>query len=84
MFRVRWATSALNELTNLWVSADSKRRRAITSAAQAVDRDLAINPRNKGESRADDARIFFAPPLGIIFEVEQPLAIVRVMRVWMF
>ena len=84
MFRVRWAKSALNELTNHWVNADSERRRAITSATQAVDRELAFNPQDKGESRPDDARIFFAPPLGILFQVEQPSAIVRVTRVWTF
>jgi hypothetical protein len=85
MFRVRWAMSALNELTNLWVSAGSERRRAITSATQAVDRELAFNPQDKGESRADDdARIFFAPPLGILFQVDQPRAIAHIVRVWTF
>lgn len=43
-FRVRWSDRALDELTTLWIRADTDHRRAITSASQAIDQQLSLNP----------------------------------------
>lgn len=81
---IHWSKSARQELTRIWLKADSGRRRAITEAARAVDKSLAINPRNVGESRPDDLRICFEPPLGVLFRAEEKRSIVRVVRIWEF
>lgn len=49
---VRWTAEARSELANIWLRADSAQRRAISAAAHAIDRRLAINPDNEGESRS--------------------------------
>jgi hypothetical protein len=84
MFQVRWRPSALKELADLWTNADSAGRRAITEATQIIDRQLPNNPQNQGESRAGGRRIFFAPPLGILFRVEPQQRIARVLQVWLY
>jgi plasmid stabilization system protein ParE len=84
MFTVRWKRSAQNELTSLWVEADSEQRRAITRAAQAIDHQLQTDPSNQGESRPNGRRILFTPPLGILFRVDSQRSVVRVLQVWRF
>ena len=84
MFQVRWRPTALKDLAALWTSADAAQRRAITQAAQSIDRQLPNNPQNQGESRTKGRRIFFASPLGILFRVEPQQRIIRVLQVWMF
>jgi hypothetical protein len=84
MFRVRWKKSALAELTSLWMGADSERRQAITEAAHQIDQQLQLNPDKQGESRPDGRRIFFAPPLGVLFRIFSEQSVVRVLQVWQY
>ena len=82
MFRVVWTRVALDELATLWMQVDSTVRRAITVAADAVDRDLQTTPHIRGESREGRQRVFFAYPLGIEFMIDEMRSIVRVLHVW--
>ena len=84
MFTVSWKKSALNELIALWVAADSEQRKAITEATNEIDRELKSDPRSKGESRPKNRRIFFAPPLAILFRVVPNQAKVQVLQVWQY
>lgn len=79
---VGWTAEARRELADIWLRADSTQRRAISAAAHAIDRRLAINPDNEGESRSAGRRVLFERPLGIMFRVHQSRAAVRVTRVW--
>lgn len=79
---VGWTTAARTELANMWLRADSAQRRAITAAAHAIDRRLAINPENEGESRDAGCRVLFERPLAITFQVQRSAADVQVLRVW--
>jgi len=81
---VRWAPTAREELTKIWVRADSAKRRAITSAAHAIDVRLAGDPDSEGESRAAGERVLFERPLGVVFQVQPDRSAVRVLRVWTF
>jgi hypothetical protein len=83
MYRVQWAGLALNQLTAIWTEGDSNIRRLITSAVGQIDRQLADNPSECGESRSGPDRILFSAPLGIIFNVGADHRIVRVLRVWL-
>lgn len=79
---VRWTGEARAELADIWLRADSAQRRAITAAAHAIDRRLAINPDDQGESRDAVCRVLFERPLGITFQVERGRDLVHVLRVW--
>lgn len=80
--KVLWTPSARNDLADLWLKADSAQRQMITSATGSIDRRLAADPANEGESRPGGRRISFAPPLGVAFRVDQGRATVSVLRVW--
>lgn len=82
--KIYWSETARRELADMWLSAGSDRRRAITAAAQSIDTHLAKDPESAGESRPENVRIFFAPPLGVLFRLEADGAIVHVVHVWQF
>lgn len=84
MFRVLWRQRAINDLAVIWIQADSTGRRAITEAASTIDRTLQDEPFDSSESRGDEDRVFFAPPLGVLFEVDPHLRIVRIEHVWQY
>jgi hypothetical protein len=65
MFRVEWLQEALDELTNLWLQADSSLRQAITAATHALDQELCVDPYRGSESREDEERVLFAYPLAV-------------------
>jgi len=81
MFHVEWLPDATNELTRIWLSADSATRQTITSASHEIDRRLARNPNDEGESRPDDTRITFAAPLAAKFTVDDVTRLVTVLDV---
>ena len=70
MRQVEWHQSVVDELTRLWLQSDSSERKAITRACHAVEKRLANDPENEGESRPDGRRITFEPPLVLVFRVE--------------
>ena len=79
---VRWTAEARTELADIWLHADSAQRRAVAAAAHAIDRRLAINPDDEGESRDVGCRVLFERPLGIMFHVQRRPPVVHVVRVW--
>ncbi len=81
-FRVTWLQSALNELAAAWLQADVTQRAAITAATDQLDKLLQIDPQKKGESRAHGQRVTFQLPLGIVFEVREQSAVVRILHAW--
>jgi len=66
-------------LTNIWLNAAD--RNPVTEAADRIDRLLASDPLNQGESREGDDRVLFVPPLNVDFRVLEGLKKVIVMRV---
>src|SRR5260370_29774916 len=71
MFRVDWLQSALDELSALWLAADSTLRQAITAASHQIDTRLSKAPSQEGESREGDTRITLVQPLSVTFEVNE-------------
>jgi hypothetical protein len=82
MFQIVWLQAALDELADIWTRADSAARKAITAAAHTVDQSLETAPRDQGESREGEDRVFFVHPLGIQFDIDDVRARVRVLHVW--
>src|SRR2546423_527403 len=54
---------------------------AVTAASDRIDRLLAADPLNAGESRDGDDRILFDQPLGVIFRVDRAARVVFVLTV---
>ena len=81
MFTVGWVRSALDDLADLWNRADSTDRAAIASAANRIDRNLAVNPSELGESRPKGRRVLIELPLVVIFEIVEQDRFVRVLQV---
>ena len=83
-FTVRWKGDASDDLTAIWLAADSRLRRKITSAAREVDHLLQDAPEGIGESREDDRRIMFVAPLAVTFRVDAQARKVEVLRIRQF
>lgn len=73
-----WEESALDELADVWLR--SGERRQINAAVAEIENRLRFNPANQGESRPNDRRILWAPPLGVTFRVVTDT--VYILRVW--
>lgn len=84
MFRVRREATALDELTSIWMAADSPLRRAITAATHQIDYHLATDPRGQGESRPGGRRVLFVTPLRVMYRIEPDGQTVSVLSVWLF
>lgn len=79
-FDVEWFLPAESELTNLWVNGPD--RAQITAAADAIDVELSRDPYSVGESREENLRILFMPPLAIYYKVDELANRVIVTSVW--
>lgn len=79
-YTVTWINSALDELAKLWNrTAD---RQDVADAANRIDLILRSNPYAHSESREENLRIMFAPPLAVLFEISDADRIVTVRAVW--
>jgi hypothetical protein len=79
-YSVEWTASARSSLAELWLSASN--RNEIQKAADEIDRILAHDPLNAGESRVSNIRVIFQPPLAAYFDVHSKGMRVKVWRVW--
>lgn len=70
----------MDALAELWVD-NPDQRAAITESAATVDQLLRYDPEDRGESRDDNRRILFVPPLAIIYSVDLTHNVVRVLNV---
>jgi mRNA-degrading endonuclease RelE of RelBE toxin-antitoxin system len=82
MYTVRWKRTALDLLTELWLQSDN--RSQINDAVEEIDRLLASNPHDCGESRSESIRVMFCAPLGVFFSIDDTSNSVDVLRVWTF
>ncbi len=83
-YRVMWIQSALDDLALLWITADSATRANINQAALHIDQQLSTNPFAESESRDKGEWVFFAPPLGVLLEIDSANHVVWVLSVWCF
>jgi plasmid stabilization system protein ParE len=81
-YTVVWKPEAQRRLANLWLNAAD--RRAVTAAADAIDKKLLTDPGTQGESRPGGRRILMESPLGVLFKVSEQDRIVTVLTVWRF
>lgn len=84
MFRVHWVPAALDELTAIWMKADTPLRQAITAATHAIDEQLRMDPIGSSESRPEGRRVLLVAPVGVTFRVDVRRRTVLVVRAWVF
>jgi hypothetical protein len=84
MFEVRWVQSALDDLTRVWLEADSTQRRMITAATSEIDAHLRETPFQIGESRRGNLRILLLSPIGVYYRVYPDDRFVKVLAIWKF
>lgn len=78
-YTVTWLPDSVEMLAEIWTIAHD--RRAVTVAANHLDRLLESNPLDVGEERAGADRIAFEPPLQILFRVDLKQRLVLVTMV---
>jgi plasmid stabilization system protein ParE len=81
-YQVDWLPTAEQALADIWNHASDQA--AVTAAADAIDAALERNPLTLGESRSGKARIVFAPPLAVVYEVDAANRQVTVFGVWRY
>jgi hypothetical protein len=64
------------------VAGDSTARASITTAAAQIDILLSQSAGETGESRDEDRRVAFVPPLGFTFSVDNAQNRAKVLHVW--
>lgn len=81
-YTVVWQRVADFELATIYLA--TKYRPAVSEAVNRIDKILARDPGETGESRYGDLRIVFERPLAFTFEVLENDRLVRVLHVWEF
>lgn len=86
MSTVIWTEEALDNLSDIYVTATPVQRELLVERVNYINQRLQENAMFEGESRSGPNRIAFFPPLCILYSVKphQPIFIVRVrpMRFW--
>jgi hypothetical protein len=78
-FTLIWKPAAERRLAQIWIEAGD--RKAITDAANAIDRALRYQPLTLGESRDGQTRILVEEPLVVVYEAREADRLVEIMDV---
>lgn len=84
MFSIYRSEATTSFLKKTWEQADEAQQRAILDATDLLNRALAQQPHEQGESRHEGRRIHFEAPLGIEFEIDEARRIVHIQRAWAY
>jgi hypothetical protein len=77
---VLYRASAQDHLANIWLNAPDQQ--AVANAADKVDRLLAKDPLEAGESRDGNSRVIIEPPLTMMYDVYPDDNLVEVFAVF--
>jgi plasmid stabilization system protein ParE len=77
---VVWSQDAYRSLQEIWNKAVNKEN--IDNAIDDIQATLAENAHEKGESRPDGSRIYFASPLAIAYLANDRTTEVEIRAVW--
>jgi len=78
-YTVIWRREAEAQLITLWLRAANKE--AITRYAEQIDRILARDPNEQGESRNENTRLAFFRPLCVRYQVDEAAKRVTVLAI---
>ena len=83
IYTVGWTRPARNALATLW-NINVSDRKAITNAANAIDRELRIDADRRGVPHFGGRRLLHVPPLAVVFRVNPgdcTATVVQVVRI---
>ena len=80
--QVVWSAEAYRSLQRIWDEAFDREK--IADAIDEIHEALAEHADERGESRPNGSRIFFASPLGIAFWANERATEVEIRAVWIF
>jgi hypothetical protein len=75
-----WLPDAQNDLATLWTLGPD--RSEVAAAADEIDRLIAADPLNQGESRDEGERLLVVHPLAVRYTVSPDDCLVTVRAVW--
>lgn len=78
-YTVTWVEEAQDELARIWMETSDPKE--VTLAANAIDRELALDPSRKGLPISEGLRALSIPPLCVLFSVRELDRLVEVARV---
>jgi hypothetical protein len=78
-YTVVWLKDARDELAEIWIVDEN--RNAVAQAAYEIDSSLADNPLKQGGELSEGLRFFLAPPLRVLFSLNDSDRIVEVSSV---
>ena len=81
MYAVIWYNLALDQLADVLVGLDLNDQDTFATAVEELNRRLADDPLDVGESRSGTTRVTFVPFASIQFRVREAEQLVRVTRV---
>jgi hypothetical protein len=84
MYTVIWRDAALDALADAFVAADLLMRGRIERAVTRLNKQLAADPEDIGESRGGKRRIAFEAPCGIRYMVDTSNLTARVTHFWTY
>ena len=81
-YKVIWNHGQLRRLAEVYMQLREEGGPAsdVTQAMNGADQILAVNPKHVGESRSDEERVWYVPPLTITYEIHEEEKIVYVLR----
>ncbi len=84
MFSIFRTGEATLPLKHAWEQGGDTFRKAVLKATHAIDKALARDPHEQGESRDGETRILFSAPVGVLFEIDDANRRVNVLRAWAY
>jgi hypothetical protein len=79
-YKVIWTKSVVADLAAIWETAED--RDDVTRAGDMIERELAFDAENVGESRASGHRILIIPPLVAYYGLIANFDVACVVQVW--
>jgi hypothetical protein len=67
--QVKWNNYALDTLADIYVAASQSDKFAIGQTVEFINRQLADDPAELGESRSGGRRLWFVPPLAVHYRI---------------
>jgi plasmid stabilization system protein ParE len=79
---VVWSNVAYRRLMKIW--DDTYDRESIAHAIDRIQDELEVDASQKGESRPEGLRVFFAAPLAVVFWANERTTEVEIADVWIY
>lgn len=81
IYRILWAPEVEEAFDNMLAKADLDERTVLAKASRVINQQLVNDPKHFGESRYEDVRVGFEPPLLVQFQIMEDVRTVIVFHI---